>query len=215
MYPYRPVKRRIRFSRTEVGHILLAVAVLTFAFALWLRFLYGFLGGLILAGVAVPTGFLLHELGHKVVAQRYGFVAEFRAWYFGLGLAVFTAIVGFLFAAPGAVHIGMAMGTRRQAGRISAAGPLVNLAIGGSFALLWLVLVLARLNLAMGMSLTLVDVVAGVAFINALLGVFNMLPFPPLDGSKIVQWDLRSYLVLLLPLVALVVVGFLFFNPFG
>ncbi len=214
VYSYgQPVKPRIRFSRREVGQIVLAVTVLTFAFALLFRFRYGFLGGLILAAVAVPLGFLLHELGHKAVAQRYGFLAEFRAWYMGLVLAVFTAMVGFLFAAPGAVVI-QGFGSPRQIGRISAAGPGVNLAIGGSFALVWLVLTLTGLNFAIGMALTLSDLVAGVAFINVLLGTFNMIPFPPLDGSKIVRWDVGAYVLLLVPLAALTVLGFLFFSPF-
>jgi Zn-dependent protease len=210
---YGPVKPPIRFSRQEVGQIVLAVAVLTFAFTLLLMRLYGFLGALILAAVAVPSGFLLHELGHKVVAQRYGFFAEFRAWYMGLVLAVFTAFFGFLFAAPGAVMI-QGFGSTQQTGRISAAGPGVNLAIGGPFALIWFLLTLAGFNFALGMSITLIDVVGGVAFINVLLGTFNMIPIPPLDGSKIVRWDLKTYILLLVPLAALVVLGFLYFSPF-
>ena len=216
VYSYGPVKPPIRFSRQEVGQIVLAVAVLTFAFALLFQRSprYSFLGALILAAVAVPSGFLLHELGHKVVAQRYGFFAEFRAWYMGLVLAIFTALVGFLFAAPGAVVI-QGFGSTRQTGRISAAGPGVNLAVGGSFAFVWFLLTLTGLNFGIGMAITLTDLVAGVAFINVLLGTFNMIPFPPLDGSKIVRWDLRAYVLLLVPLAALTVLGFLFFSPFG
>ncbi|MCJ2555430.1 MAG: hypothetical protein LN410_04460 [Candidatus Thermoplasmatota archaeon] len=215
VYSYgQPVKPRIRFSRREVGQIVLAVAVLTVAFALlFSRFRYSFLGALILAAVAVPLGFLLHELGHKVVAQRYGFLAEFRAWYMGLVLAVFTAYVGFLFAAPGAVVI-QGFGSKRQIGRISAAGPGVNLAIGGLFAFVWLLLTLTGMNFTIGMALTLSDLVAGVAFINVLLGTFNMIPFGPLDGSKIVRWDVGAYVLLLVPLATLTVLGFLFFSPF-
>ena len=132
----------------------------------------------------------------------------------GLVLAIFTALVGFLFAAPGAVVI-QGFGSARQNGRISAAGPAVNLAVGGSFAFAWFLLTLTGLNFGIGMAITLTDLVAGVAFINLLLGTFNMIPFPPLDGSKIVRWDLRTYVLLLIPLAALTVLGFLFFSPFG
>ncbi len=212
---YGPVKPPIRFSRQEVGQILLAVSLLTFAFALFFSRSprYSFLDAFILAAVAVPLGFLLHELGHKVVAQRYGFFAEFRAWYMGLVMAVFTAYIGFLFAAPGAVVI-QGFGSARQNGRISAAGPGVNLVIGGSFAFVWFLLILTGLNFGIGMAITLTDLVAGVAFINVLLGTFNMIPFGPLDGLKIIRWDLKAYLLLLAPLGTLLVLGFLFFNPF-
>lgn len=215
-YSYGPVKPRIRFGRTEIAHIILAVTVLTLAFALLFRLApnLGFLEGLILAAVAVPLGFLLHELGHKVVAQRYGYLAEFRAWTFGLFLALFTAFFGFLFAAPGAVVI-QGFGTARQNGRISAAGPVVNLAVGGAAGLVWLVLLSLGYDFVILGSLSLVSVAAGVAFINFILGAFNLIPFPPLDGSKVVRWDLRVYLGLLIPLVTLAVLGFLFLNPFG
>lgn len=215
VYSYGPVKPRIRFGRTEIGHIILAVTVLTFAFALLFRFApdLDFLEGLALAAVAVPLGFLLHELGHKVVAQRYGYLAEFRAWAFGLVLALFTAFFGLLFAAPGAVVI-QGFGTRGQTGRISAAGPLVNLAIGGAAGLLWYVLLTLGVDLAILGSLTLVGVAAGVAFVNFILGAFNLIPFPPLDGSKIIRWDLRVYVGLVIPLGTLAVLGFLFLNPF-
>ncbi|MFQ5552147.1 MAG: site-2 protease family protein [Thermoplasmata archaeon] len=214
VYPYGPVRPRIRFSRTEVRHILLAMAVLIFAFAIVLvpgglatigRDPSLLLGTAILAAVAVPTAFLLHELGHKVVAQRYGLIAEFRAWPFGLLFALFTALLGFLFAAPGAVVIG-GVADHRSYGRISAAGPVVNLVIGGVFTFFFFLLLLAGFDLPIVGAVSLFSLIRIVAFVNLFLGVFNMLPIPPLDGSKVLRWDLRVYLLLLAPLVALFVV---------
>jgi len=52
----------------------------------------------------IGLGFVLHELAHKLVAQRYGFWAEFRSddrlLMMSLAMAYLT---GFFFAAPGAV----------------------------------------------------------------------------------------------------------------
>ncbi|TLZ55689.1 MAG: hypothetical protein E6K17_05280, partial [Methanobacteriota archaeon] len=33
------------------------------------------------------------------------------------------------------------------------------------------------------------------AYINAFLGVFNMLPIPPLDGSKVFRWNVAIWAV--------------------
>jgi Zn-dependent protease len=33
--------------------------------------------------------------------------------------------------------------------------------------------------------------------VNSYLALFNLLPIPPLDGSKIVQWNLPIYLLAL------------------
>ncbi len=207
---YPAPTRRIRFSRTELRHILMALTVLTLAFGL--AFAGGFrahpliiLSRLLLAAIAVPTGFLLHELGHKVIAQRYGHWAEFRSYPYGLLLAVMTSLFGFLFAAPGAVMISGYV-NNRQNGRISAAGPLVNLVIGGGAATLWFLMLVVGLNLPIFVDLTVRGLAHGVASINLLLGTFNMLPFPPLDGSKVLRWDLWVYILLLGANVGLFVV---------
>ena len=156
---------------------------------------------LLTAGVA----FLLHELAHKVVAVRFGQVAEFRADYGMLGIAIMSALIGFIFAAPGAVyHRGML--TEREHGLIALAGPVTNL-----------VLVLAFVPVF----------VAGVAFdagfvellgrrgvtINVFLAAFNMLPFASLDGRTVKGWSTAAFagvfaLSLVLTVGLLLFVGF-------
>ncbi|MCJ2520681.1 MAG: M50 family metallopeptidase [Candidatus Thermoplasmatota archaeon] len=212
-YGYPVVRRSIQFSRTELRHILLAMVVLTIAFTLaFSRVLSSgelsladrLISNLLLASIAVPTGFLLHELGHKVVAQRYGCLAEFRSYPRGLFLALITALLGFLFAAPGAVVISGYV-DKRQNGRISIAGPLVNLGIGAGFFALWFILRGTGVDPVIVGSMSLLRLTWGVAFINLLLGAFNMMPFPPLDGSKVLRWDLRAYGLLLAAIIGLLV----------
>jgi len=205
----------MRFSPFEVRHILLAVGAMTLAFSMatvggadallrawdW--------GGPVLVGiivlssfVAVLTAFLLHELMHKKVAQRYGCFAEFRAYPMGLVLGVLTAAFGFMFAAPGAVMVsGQVSG--RQNVRISAAGPATNLALAAGF---------MGLALALGASLNpLVSLasylVASIAFVNLFLGFFNLIPFPPLDGSKIFAFDKPLWVGMIAATAALYAAG--------
>ena len=68
--------------------------------------------------IAVGPAFVLHEIGHKVVAKKNGCWAEFRAdpkgLQFGMVLAFF---LGILFMAPGAVMVA-GLVTRRQNGHI-------------------------------------------------------------------------------------------------
>src|SRR3989454_10170433 len=86
------VRRGLRFSREEYGHILLACGALIAAFTIsFVSPLYGSIRStreilvvVVGATVAVLTGFFLHELAHKVVAQRYGAWAEFRSSRTGL-----------------------------------------------------------------------------------------------------------------------------------
>ena len=60
---------------------------------------------LLMSFAAVMTGFLLHELAHKWMAQKYGCWAEYRGNRNGLLLALLMGAVGFLIAAPGAVMV--------------------------------------------------------------------------------------------------------------
>jgi len=173
---------KIHFGRQEVLHIGIAVAVLTFAFAmvigatpLWFAFAISL--------VAVSTGFLLHELMHKFVAQRYGAWAEFRVFPLGLMMAILFSFFGFVFAAPGAVYIQGRL-TPKQGGLISIAGPGTNLVIGG---------VTLFASLLFPVSSVIAGVLWIVAGVNIFLALFNMLPIPPLDGSKVLFWNKPIY----------------------
>lgn len=131
--------------------------------------------------VTVGTGFVLHELAHKFVAIQFGAFAEFKMWIQGLVLALAFSIFGFVFAAPGAVYIYAPRITRAQNGIISIAGPLMNLALAFVFIAIGLVS-----NLTLG-GLNVWQFAAG---INVWLGMFNMIPIFPLDGSKIMDWNI-------------------------
>ena len=193
-YIYKPPPTgKMRFGRTEIRHIAIALGVLTLAFAIVLTriiidvydmdLMTGFLYALGLSFVVVTTGFFLHEMGHKIVAQRYGAWAEFRIFPFGLIMALAFSFAGFIFAAPGAVYI-QGVATRRENGLISIAGPAVNLIIGIPFLLVWYFIPIAGIP---GFFIYLMG------YINILLAFFNLLPIPPMDGSKIFKWNAPIY----------------------
>jgi len=179
---------RIKFSETEIIDLLWAWAAISFAFAVILRRTgYDFVMLLVVAGLTVGAGFVLHELAHKFMAQKYGCWAEFKKWNFGLILAVIMSFVGFIFAAPGAVVIG-GMVSREQNGRIAASGALANLFLA--------VLFLAAAQI-IGPTTSLINMILVYGFvINAWLALFNMIPFPPLDGSKVIAWSFPTWLAI-------------------
>ncbi len=194
-----PRGRSSRFDRREVLDIVVAVVVLSVAFMVLYRnnsimsYLEFHLGeGLKWAGlfavclVIVVLSFLLHELGHKFVAQNHGMRSGFRMWPAGLFITLVTSLFGFLFAAPGAVVIN-GYPDKRTNGLISIAGPVVNIVlcaigIAGCLAFNYSAWVLFFMMLAS---------------LNAFLAFFNLLPIPPLDGSKIVTWKLPVYVVVM------------------
>ena len=204
------------FAPGEVAQIITAWVVLSLALSITdvenLIIGAGSVDNIIAAFIAVGTGFVCHEMGHKFVAMRRGYVAHFRIWIWGIALALITAIISqgqFMFGAPGAVYIAPVAGAltygysrfgqRNEAAdneAISAAGPGTNLA----FALFFLLLVFVLP--ASGFWST----VATYGFVlNVGLGSFNMLPIPPMDGYKIFKGNVLVALLIALPLWAMFV----------
>ena len=131
------------------------------------------------SGFTVGTGFLLHELAHKLVAQHYGLFAEFRSDGKMLLIAIATAFFGIILAAPGAVYISGRVSVDRN-GKISMAGPLTNMIMA--------ILFLAT-SFVFGQSM----LTHYGQTINSWLALFNMIPFGFFDGAKILRWDKRVY----------------------
>ena len=128
-YPKQIRLGKISTSNIEMRDILKAWLAVSAAFGIVLSSSFpDFYQKFIIASLTVGIGFLLHELGHKLVAQRYGCFAEFRSFDNMLILAIAMSFFGFVFAAPGAVMISGRVNERRN-GLISAAGPLVNIAL--------------------------------------------------------------------------------------
>jgi Zn-dependent protease len=164
----------------------------------------GFLLVFAASSVTVGVGFILHELAHKFTAIRYGFWAEFRKDNLMLLLAVvLAAVVGVVFAAPGATMIyspgaqGTSL-TKRENGLISAEGPGINLLLAIPFIT------------AVFLGTDLVAVIGAMGWqVNSMLAAFNMLPVGGLDGKKILAWNPGIFLLLIG--VAFVLLYFSFF----
>ena len=176
---------RISTSEKEILDLLKAWIAISIAFAIAMQgpsFSADFYVRFIIASLTVGTGFLLHEMGHKIVAQRYGCFAEFRSFDNMLVLAVIMSFFGFIFAAPGAVMISGRI-TKKKNGIISAAGPIVNLFL----ALIFLILLFLDIP-------NFLKTIAHHGFIiNSWLALFNMLPFWLFDGYKIFKWNKIVY----------------------
>lgn len=136
----------------------------------------------------VGVGFAVHEMAHKFTAMKYGFWAEFRKDNQMLLVAVaLAALVGVVFAAPGATVIYAPTLTREQNGKISAAGPVSNLLLCLPFFLILVAGVILGPFSMIGGFLMLLGTFG--MMINAMFAFFNLLPVSILDGKKVLAWN--------------------------
>ena len=178
------IKAKINFSENEVKDLIKAWIVLSLSFAVVLSGFDSvsvFIQMFLISSLTVGTGFLLHELAHKIVAQNYGCWAEFKAFNFGLIIAFFMSLFGFIFAAPGAVMINGIV-SREKNGKISLAGPFTNMVLAIIFLLMSL------------FSKGFLSTLGNYGFvINSWLALFNLIPIGIFDGAKVLDWSKTAY----------------------
>ena len=203
-----------RIGPTERIDLLISWVVLAIGFSL-------VIGGrrvpsidlILISALGVGTGFLLHELAHKFIAQRYGYWAEYRANRNGLLIIIVMSLMGFILAAPGAVMIRKVPNpypestpytygeeayrdqkkVRKEQLWISLAGPMTNIAL----AALFLVLLVSGI-MASNVS---INAIYFAFFINLYLAAFNLIPFGPLDGRKIFEANRLAWAIVAVPTI--------------
>ncbi|QLH80771.1 site-2 protease family protein [Halosimplex pelagicum] len=121
----------------------------------------------LVAALGLFVGVVLHELGHSLVAMRYGFpISSITLWIFG-----------------GIAQLDEMPEDWRQEFLIAIAGPVVSIALGAvSYA--------AFLAVPAGDSLAVAAagfVLGYLALMNVVLAGFNLLPGFPMDGGRVLR----------------------------
>ena len=162
------------------------------------------------AGPIFLFSLVFHEYAHAAVAYRLG--DRLAAWtgrltldprphldpvgsifmpVAGIAVGWATSGVGFIFgwAKPVPVNPRDLRNASRDMAIIALAGPVANLFLLGVCAFLIRGLVASGVGPDDGLSVVLEMAAFGV-YINGLLALFNMIPLPPLDGSKVLAFVL-------------------------
>ena len=183
------------FSKYEIRDLITAFIVLSICFAIsnvGIN-LNRILSLLPIVMVGVGVGFILHEIGHKFMAMKYGYDAEFKLWPLGLLIAFATAFLGFVFAAPGSVKINADNLSDEMNGKITIAGPLAN--IGLAIISVLFAALIYPLSLH-GSFFRLIYLICTVSFsVNSFLATFNLLPLSSLDGTIVLKWNIGFWII--------------------
>jgi Zn-dependent protease len=153
---------------------------------------------LIVVAIMLLVGFPVHEFAHALTAYRLG---DGTAKLFGrltlnpvahfdplggilLAVTFIAGGFGFGWAKPTPVNPSNLAGGHRGEALVAAAGPISNLVLATAAALP-LRYILASPGLAEQLPPMVIDVLFYFVYINLVLMIFNLIPIPPLDGSKV------------------------------
>jgi Zn-dependent protease len=200
-------KHHIIFSQKEVKHITIAALLVIgigFSIGLYGNLFGGFFPAwtwdvMAVFAVVMTSSFLVHELAHKVIAQKKGLWAEFRLTTWGAILTFASIFLPFRMIAPGAMMIGGSIPSGEDILKISLAGPITNIIF--SSALLGLAFTLMPSTFAIMLFLA--------AYINAFMAVFNLIPFGILDGYKIFNFNKKIWALAFTVSAALTILTYL------
>jgi len=147
--------------------------------------------------VALIMSIVLHEMAHGYAANWMGDPTARLQGRLSpnplvhidpLGSVILPALLfisnaGFLFgwAKPVPYNPYNLSDQRYGEAKVAAAGPAMNIFLALIFG------TLIRFSGVLGLNETFLSLAAYIVFINILLAFFNMLPIPPLDGSKIIS----------------------------
>jgi Zn-dependent protease len=203
MYGQDPYKRkyRIRSSPKELKHIGIATALVVgvgFSIAFFYTTGWGGDAMAVFAGI-MTLSFLVHEMAHKVMAQKAGLWAEFRLTTWGAVLTLVSAFLPFFkIIAPGAMMLSGQAPSAKEFLKISIAGVITNLIFAVTFFTLTFVL---PFNAYTGVLLF-------SAYINSFMAVFNLIPFGVLDGYKVFSLNKKVWAAAFIPSAILAAVTY-------
>jgi Zn-dependent protease len=198
-------KRGLRFSAKELQHILIGAAlVMAVGISITLGVQINILLSptteltiaLILAALFTAS-FLLHEMAHKITAQRYGLWAEFRLTLWGALITLISIFSPFFkLISPGAVMISGNFVDKKIMGKTALAGPTINIILAAILG-----------TIALFTTDPIISFITGyTAFINAFLATFNLIPFGIIDGYKIFTWNKLVWALAFTTAIALTIV---------
>ena len=208
------IKRHFWFNKPELRDFLLLVLFfsLIFSFDKWGGATFNLIDGLknlVIEIILVTVSVFIHHSVQRLAALYLGYRPEQRIWWLGvlIGLAVVIFSNGRIMVFAGSFLM-IHMLTRQRLGKyrygpsmksfgyVAMLGPVANLLFAG---------ILKTINMSIGSPL--LDAFVG---LNLLLAFYNVIPVPPLDGSRLVFGSRLGYVFFIGAMLAFLALFYLF-----
>jgi Zn-dependent protease len=182
---------RISFSPREKLELLFATFIVSLVGMSFIGWSLNILE-LPIALLAFALSFLAHEIAHKFSAVKEGLIAFFKLDVVGVILTFISTFSPLKIIAPGSVVV-LGYLDSKTMGKVSSAGPLINIVVGS------LLYPFRYFDVLFSSALS------AICLLNLWIAVFNLIPLGVLDGRKVFAWDKRIWFIMFtIPLLLLV-----------
>lgn len=186
-----------RFRNLNEGLSFL-LAIFSLAVAFIPRFSGGFIFGVLIPIITATSAIVPHEIAHRQSARNYGcgsrFILSFKGFLITFLINLISGITGFGFLIFVSGYTGIfcrfGLMSKDVEGKTAFAGPATNLAIA-------IISLLVLLTVPIPSAL-LFNLLAEMFVFNSYVAFFNLIPIPPLDGQKVMKWNIGVWGVTLL-----------------
>ncbi len=150
------------------------------------------------------TAYLIHEFAHKFTAQRFGMWAEFRMTMQGYYLSTIAILFAIPIFGTGTVFTSGAKSMDEE-GKVNVAGALSNFVFAAILIIISIIIPLTGAPF----NGPVYFVLQGGTILNSFLGLFNMIPFQPVDGGTVIKWNRIIWALLAFALLFTLIFGYL------
>jgi Zn-dependent protease len=140
-----------------------------------------------LAAVAIAV--LLPIAAQKIMARRLGCTAFYKLWLPGLVVSMLLMLVGI----KPIILVGSVAISAYEFGRWGMKSKYMSMTEIG-----WIGITGPLVNITLAIVLDFMTPFSYLAFVNALIALFNLVPIKPLDGSKVVLWNPMLWILLII-----------------
>jgi len=192
-------KKIWQLSYEEVYHIIVSILVIALILAYNPLEPLASVEGMTHAIFAVAVAMFFHLIAQKIVAHRLGSMAFYRLWLPGLVFSLLLMVVGI----KPIILVGAVSLTTYKFGRFGYKSRQPSITEIG-----WVGVSGTVVNLILALIFSSVIALPYLAFVNALIALFSLVPIKPLDGGKVFLWNPVYWLLL-------VILLFLILTPSG
>jgi Zn-dependent protease len=183
------------FTGSEIRDIVISIVLISSIFWIYV-FNFPDLVGLFTSIVIVFFSFFCHEMLHEFVAKKLGCMATYKLWPMGILLGIMSIVLGLIGLKNLFIPIMIVGATEIMPYRFGRWGFKVVKLSARDLGIIAIAGTGLNVFFAVFFKLFSGPIFHNLSYFNGLFALFNLIPIPPLDGSKIFLWKMWLWLFL-------------------